>query len=66
MTYLGPASDDQAAAIEFLADPASYGGGEVTRIDTHCSIVFLTGDRAHKTGNWRRWLRSWTGPPSAR
>ena len=35
--------------IDFLSDPASYGAhGDVDRIDTHCSIVFLTGDRAYK------------------
>ena len=41
---------DQRAAIAFLADPASYGPGRQTveRIDTHCSIVFLAGDRAYK------------------
>ena len=37
---------DQAAVIAFLADPASHGGGEVERIDTHASIVFLAGDHA--------------------
>lgn len=43
------ASDDQDAVIKFLSDPASYGGhGEVERIDTHCSIVFLTADHAYK------------------
>jgi aminoglycoside phosphotransferase family enzyme len=35
--------------IDFLSDPASYGAyAEVVRINTHCSIVFLTGDRAYK------------------
>jgi len=37
---------DQAAVIAFLADPASHGGGEVERIDTHASIVFLAGGPA--------------------
>jgi uncharacterized protein len=42
-------SDDQDAVIQFLSDPASYGAyGEVERIDTHCSIVFLTEDHAYK------------------
>ncbi len=39
---------DQAAAIAFLADPASHGAAAVERIDTHASIVFLAGDRAFK------------------
>ncbi len=43
------AADDQDAVIDFLADPATYGAkGDVDRIDTHCSIVFLTADRAYK------------------
>lgn len=34
----------------FLLDPRSYGftGGEVSRIETHISEVFLVGDRAYK------------------
>jgi aminoglycoside phosphotransferase family enzyme len=44
-----PAADDQAAVIEFLSSPASYGvASAVQRIDTHCSIVFLVEDRAYK------------------
>jgi aminoglycoside phosphotransferase family enzyme len=43
------ASDGQDAVIEFLSDPASYGSkGDVCRIDTHCSVVFLTADRGYK------------------
>jgi len=38
----------QLAAIGFLADPASHGGGTVERIDTHISSLFLVGDRAFK------------------
>lgn len=39
----------QDAVIEFLSNAANYGGHDsVTRVDTHCSIVFLTGDRAYK------------------
>ena len=35
--------------IDFLSDPASYGvQGDVERIETHCSIVFLAADRAYK------------------
>jgi hypothetical protein len=47
----GPATaDDQDAVIAFLSDPASHGvaDGGVERIETHCSIVFLAGDRAYK------------------
>lgn len=46
----GPAVDDQDAVIAFLSDPASLGlaTGGVERIETHCSIVFLAGDRAYK------------------
>jgi len=45
-----PALDDQTEAIAFLSDPASYGlpGGRVERVETHCSVVFLAGDRAYK------------------
>jgi aminoglycoside phosphotransferase family enzyme/gluconate kinase len=39
---------DQTDVIAFLADPSAYDGGEVERIDTHASIVFLTGTRAFK------------------
>lgn len=35
---------EQDAVIDFLSDAASYGAqSDVIRIDTHCSIVFLTG-----------------------
>lgn len=40
--------DDQRAVIEFLGDPATHGGRQVDRIDTHASIVFLSGSRAWK------------------
>lgn len=39
---------EQRDAIEFLADPATYGVGDVQRIDTHASSVFLAGDVAYK------------------
>jgi aminoglycoside phosphotransferase family enzyme len=46
---LPPAPHDQDAVIKFLADPASYDSpGDVERVETHCSIVFLTADRAYK------------------
>lgn len=38
----------QAPVLAFLADPATHGGGPVTRIDTHGAAVFLAGDRAYK------------------
>jgi aminoglycoside phosphotransferase family enzyme len=43
-------SDPQNLVIGFLSDPASYGlsDGEVQRVETHCSIVFLVADRAYK------------------
>jgi aminoglycoside phosphotransferase family enzyme/predicted kinase len=41
--------DDQGETIAFLSDPASYGdSAPVERIETHISIIFLTGDRAYK------------------
>lgn len=42
------ASDPQAAAIAFLADPATHGGEAPARIDTHGAVVFLAGPRAYK------------------
>lgn len=41
---------DQAAVLQFLGAPASYGRGVtvVERIDTHGAIVFLAGDKAYK------------------
>jgi aminoglycoside phosphotransferase family enzyme/predicted kinase len=41
-------ADCQPAVFGFLADPASHGGAEVRRFDTHASAVFLAGDRALK------------------
>ena len=42
--------DDQRQTIAFLADGASYGapGAAVEQVVTHCSIVFLLGERAWK------------------
>jgi len=50
VTGTPPASDTQDGVIDFLSHPASYGlpDGEVERIETHCSIVFLFADRAYK------------------
>ena len=41
---------EQAEAVAFLSDPASYGAGveRVERIETHVSLVFLAGTRAYK------------------
>jgi aminoglycoside phosphotransferase family enzyme len=41
-------AEDQRAAVEFLTRPATHGGAAVERIDTHCSILVLAGDRAFK------------------
>src|SRR4051794_4311895 len=41
-------AQSQAAALQFLGDPATYGNREVRRIDTHANVVFLAGDRALK------------------
>jgi len=42
------AADDQEPVLRLLADPATYGGAEVRRLDTHAASVFLAGDRALK------------------
>ena len=42
------ADDPQASAFVLLSDPATYGGCDVGRIDTHANVVFLAGDRALK------------------
>src|SRR6266581_3121998 len=43
-------TDDQREVIEFLSNPASYGGGveRVEIIETHASLVFIAGERAYK------------------
>ncbi|MBI2713386.1 MAG: AAA family ATPase [Rhizobiales bacterium] len=41
-------NDTQQAVFDFLADPASHGGAQVKRIDTHAASVFLAGERALK------------------
>jgi len=38
----------QQAVIKFLSDPATHGGAQVKRIDTHVACVFLAGLRALK------------------
>jgi uncharacterized protein len=42
------AAESQQEVFEYLADPATYGGHGVKRIDTHAASVFLAGDRAIK------------------
>src|ERR671913_391719 len=41
-------TEDQTETIRFLATPATHGGAAVERIDTHASVVFVTGTRAWK------------------
>ena len=41
-------ADDQEAVFRLLADPATFGGAEVRRVDTHAASVFLAGARALK------------------
>lgn len=45
---MSDATDSQNEVFSFLADPASHGGRQVQRIDTHAASVFLAGDRALK------------------
>jgi aminoglycoside phosphotransferase family enzyme/predicted kinase len=45
---MAQAADDQEEVLRLLADPATYGGAEVRRFDTHAASVFLAGDRALK------------------
>jgi hypothetical protein len=42
--------DTQDEVIAFLRRPASYGldDGAVEIVETHCSVVFLAGERAYK------------------
>jgi uncharacterized protein len=40
--------DSQDDVFKFLGDPATHGGRDVRRIDTHANVVFLAGDRAFK------------------
>src|SRR5499433_3134995 len=39
---------DQEEVLRLLADPATFGGAEVRRLDTHAASVFLAGKRALK------------------
>ncbi len=64
-----PAADSQDEALAFLTQGVSYGDASATveRTDTHCSVIFLVGERAFKMkravvfsylwlwdGGWRR------------
>lgn len=40
--------DPQDEVFSLLGDPATHGGAQVTRIDTHAASVFLAGERAYK------------------
>src|SRR5947209_7573461 len=40
--------ENQEPVFALLADPATYGGQAVRRIDTHVAAVFLAGERALK------------------
>jgi len=48
MTNSPAAADSQAAVFRLLSDPATFGGAEIRRIDTHGARVFLAGDRVIK------------------
>jgi aminoglycoside phosphotransferase family enzyme/predicted kinase len=41
-------ADGQEPVLRLLADPVTFGGAEVRRIDTHAASVFLAGERALK------------------
>src|SRR5215470_13641947 len=45
---MAQSADDQEAVLRLLADPATFGGAEVRRIDTHAASVFLADERALK------------------
>src|SRR6201981_3821779 len=45
---MAQAADDQEEVLRLLAHPATFGGAEVRRFDTHAASVFLAGDRALK------------------
>ena len=41
-------TEDQAEVIAFLASPAAHDGAPVETIETHASMVFLSGRHAWK------------------
>jgi aminoglycoside phosphotransferase family enzyme/predicted kinase len=48
MTNSQPPADSQDSVRKLLSDPATFGGAEIRRIDTHGACVFLAGDRVIK------------------
>ena len=48
MEVSSPAALTQQDVFAFLGDPRTYGGEPVQRVETHCSVVFLVGQRALK------------------
>lgn len=45
---MNSAEPSQQAVVDFLSRPATHGGAEVQRVDTHAASVFLAGPRALK------------------
>ena len=43
-----PRTESQDEVFALLSDPATHGGAQVVRIDTHAASVFLAGERAYK------------------
>ncbi|HEY1982031.1 MAG TPA: AAA family ATPase [Xanthobacteraceae bacterium] len=43
-----PHADNQNSVLKLLGDPATFGGAEIRRFDTHGASVFLAGDRVIK------------------
>ncbi len=41
-------AEDQSEVMEFLSATGVFGGGGVTRIETHISVIFLTTKKAFK------------------
>ncbi len=41
-------TESQEPVFALLADPATHGGAEVKRVDTHAAVVFLAGERVLK------------------
>src|ERR1700733_15860648 len=39
-----PPADSQDSVLKLLGDPATFGGAEIRRFDTHGASVFLAGD----------------------
>src|SRR5262245_22959447 len=41
-------TQSQEPVLALLADPATHGGAQVKRVDTHAAVVFLAGERVLK------------------